>query len=81
MKWRQLISNRLIVLCHDAVMVPIAWFLAYWLRFNLSNFPAKIWLVALETLPIVLVVQMLVAIWSGCYRGMWRFASIPDLIR
>ena len=81
MKWRHLISNRLIVLCHDALMVPIAWFLAYWLRFNLSNFSPKIWMVALETLPIVLVVQMLVAIWSGCYRGMWRFASIPDLIR
>lgn len=81
MKWRQLISNQLIVLCHDTLMVIVAWLAAYWLRFDLAEFPPKVWFIALNTLPVVLSIQMLMAVWSGCYRGMWRFASLPDLIR
>lgn len=81
MKLRQILTNRFIVLLHDAIMVPVAWFAAFWLRFNLTEFSHHEWLVAVNTLPIVLTVQVLAAIWAGCYRGMWRFASLPDLIR
>lgn len=81
MKWRRLSPNQWVVLCHDALMVIVAWFLSYWLRFNLSQIPAKNWVIAVKVLPIVLIVQMLMAVWSGCYRGMWRFASLPDLMR
>lgn len=81
MKLRQKVTNRLVVLAHDALMVPVAWFAAFWLRYNLSDFSHLTWMVALNTLPIVIAVQTLAAIWVGCYRGMWRFASLPDLIR
>lgn len=81
MKWRRLSPNQWIVLCHDALMVIAAWFLSYWLRFNLSEIPDKNWVIAVKVLPLVLIVQMLMALWSGCYRGMWRFASLPDLMR
>jgi FlaA1/EpsC-like NDP-sugar epimerase len=81
MKMRQLLTNRIIVLLHDTFMVPVAWIMAFWLRFNLNNLSHYEWVVALHTLPIVITVQMLAALWAGCYRGMWRFASLPDLIR
>ncbi len=69
------------MLVHDAVMIPIAWFAAFWLRFNLDIIPPHVWAIALHTLPFVLVTQITVAFWVGVYRGIWRFASIPDLIR
>ena len=81
MKLRQLLTSRFIILTHDLLMVILAWLLAFWLRYNLTAFSHRTWSIALHTLPIVMAVQMLAAIWSGCYRGMWRFASLPDLIR
>ena len=62
-------------------MVMLAWLGAYWLRFNLSLPPQKYVDAALEALPIVLVVQAIVFSRLGLYRGVWRFASVPDLIR
>ncbi|MEY2697643.1 MAG: hypothetical protein RL333_1781, partial [Pseudomonadota bacterium] len=62
-------------------MVMLAWLGAYWLRFNLTLPPQKYVDAALEALPIVLVVQAIVFSRLGLYRGVWRFASVPDLIR
>ena len=65
---------------HDAVAAAIAWYLAYWLRFNTEipqfNIPnmlgSMLWVVPL---------QALIFFGSGMYRGMWRYASVPDLQR
>lgn len=62
-------------------MVMLAWFGAYWLRFNLGLPPQKYVDAALDALPIVLVIQAVVFSRLGLYRGVWRFASVPDLIR
>ena len=65
----------------DILMIPIAWFGAYWLRFNLGKIPADVLSQAAYTLLPVLVIQA-VAFWSfGLYRGIWRFASLPDFER
>lgn len=69
------------VFVHDLVMIPVAWFGAYWLRFNLDSIPTDFWQKALATLPIVLLVQGAAFWYFGLYRGLWRFASVPDLIR
>ncbi|MCK5668282.1 MAG: polysaccharide biosynthesis protein, partial [Gammaproteobacteria bacterium] len=56
----------------------IAWQMAWWIRFNLE-FPFFNWQLSLYTLPIVLLVQGL-AFWRfRLYKGLWRFASLPDL--
>jgi len=62
-------------------MVPAAWLTAYWLRFNLSAIPLEYRDTALSAiLPIVLIEGAV--FWSlGLYRGVWRFASLPDLER
>ena len=62
-------------------MVPLAWFGAYWFRFNLEAIPDEYFYPALLFLPMVIGIQVC-AFWVfGLYRGVWRFSSLPDLIR
>lgn len=72
---------RLLVFLHDLVMVVLAWLGAYWLRFNLALPPAEYIDGAITGLPVVLFFQAIVFSGLGLYRGVWRFASVPDLIR
>lgn len=66
---------------HDLIMIPIAWVCAYVLRFNLESVPDQYWSQAILLLPVMVVTQG-VSFWHfGLYRGVWRFASIPDLVR
>ena len=78
---RKLINNRTLAIVHDLSMIPVAWFGAYWLRFNLGLIPDKYLSVAIEVLAIVVVIQAIAFRYYGLYRGVWRFASVPDLIR
>ena len=66
---------------HDLVMIPVAWFAAYLLRFNLSPVPDIYLDKALAILPLVILIQGAAFWYFGLYRGVWRFASVPDLIR
>lgn len=75
------IPRTLIVFVHDMLMVPFAWLGAYWLRFNLTTVPPDYFEQALRTLPWVLLVQALAFHRFGLYKGVWRFASVPDLLR
>ncbi len=76
-----LARTRLGIFVHDLAMIPVAWFGAYWLRFNLESFPETFWRQALLLLPVVMLVQGGMFWYFGLYRGVWRFASIPDLLR
>ncbi len=81
MKLGSMLRNRWAALSHDVVMIPAAWLGAYWLRFNLEPVPDAFMQRALTLLPLVIVVQA-AAFWHfGLYRGVWRFASLPDLLR
>jgi FlaA1/EpsC-like NDP-sugar epimerase len=74
--WRALIA------CfYDVGMIPVAWLGAFWLRFNLDTIPEDDLTIALKALPYVIVVQALSYWIFNLYRGVWRFASLPDLIR
>jgi len=59
----------------------MAWFGAYWLRFNLGVIPADALEAAWTALVALLIVQGAAFRYFGLYRGVWRFASLPDLIR
>ena len=66
---------------HDLTMIPIAWLLAYWIRFNLGDIPVDYLYPGLTALMFVVPIQIL-AYWRfGLYRGMWRFASMADMMR
>ncbi|MDB4516429.1 hypothetical protein N9089_02380, partial [Crocinitomicaceae bacterium] len=70
-----------VIFIHDLAMVPLAWLASYWLRFNLDEIPPEYLSRALEAIPTLMIVQALAFYWFGMYRGVWRFASIPDLVR
>jgi len=75
MNWRVLLA-----FVHDVVAAGVAWIVAYWLRFNLDT-PAYFADVMWARLPWV-VGAYAVLFWTfGLYRGIWRFASLPDLQR
>ena len=66
------------VILHDLLMVIIAWSLVYFVRVDFS-FQHAYPTIYLSVLIVALPVQAAVAWWFGLYRGLWRFASIPDL--
>ena len=70
-----------VAFAHDLLMIPAAWLGAVWLRFNLGSIPEEYLAQALWLLPLIVVVQGLVFLYFGLYRGVWRFASLPDLVR
>ncbi|MEY3183127.1 MAG: hypothetical protein RLZ35_1112 [Pseudomonadota bacterium] len=71
----------MIALLYDISMVPVAWFLAYALRFNFEAMPFESYQVAVESLFPLWALQVLAYRIARLHRGMWRFASIPDLLR
>ncbi|MFU8797945.1 MAG: polysaccharide biosynthesis protein [Gammaproteobacteria bacterium] len=76
-----MLRNRIIVILHDLLMIPLAWLGAYWLRFNLEAIPPSFLERAITVLPWLFLAQAIVYHYFGLYRGVWRFASMPDLIR
>ncbi len=79
--WVSRLRHRATAFTHDLFMIPVAWMGAFWLRFNLGSIPPDYLGQALTLLPVVVTVQGAV-FWSmGLYRGVWRFASLPDLLR
>jgi len=71
----------LLVFAHDLAMIPVAWGLTYWTRFNLAYVPPEFIAAAFEMLPLAVLVMGSVYWAFGLYRGVWRFASLTDLER
>jgi len=65
---------------HDLLAAAAAWLIAYWLRFNLE-LPELYSEQALESVMWVVPLYGALFLISGLYRGIWRFASLPDLQR
>jgi FlaA1/EpsC-like NDP-sugar epimerase len=80
-KRKNILFSRGAAILHDLLMIPTAWGLAYWFRFNLEAVPWEFLQPALTYLWIVIPVQAVVYQLFGLYRGVWRFASLPDLLR
>jgi len=70
-----------IIVFTDLFAIPIAWYAAYWLRFNLSVIPSLELRHATYLLPLLLFTQGAVFWAFKLYRGMWSFASMLDLMR
>ena len=65
---------------HDVFASALAWFGAYWIRLNL-NLPEPYLEGALQTAVWVIPLQALIFWRFGLYKGIWRYASMPDLKR
>ncbi|MBK7592735.1 MAG: polysaccharide biosynthesis protein [Betaproteobacteria bacterium] len=63
---------------HDLCAAGLAWVAMYWLRFNLdvgAPYVADMW----RTLAWIVPLQGAIFYAFGLYRGLWRYASTPDL--
>ena len=72
------INNKNLIIIHDLFVSVFAWQFAWWCRFNFT-FPFEFWENSLLTIPLILIVQSVIFSRFRLYRGVWRFASIPDL--
>ena len=63
----------------DAVLISLAYYCSYFLVFgpfeNTGN-----WKLFIQSLPILIVLNLFSFLDSGVYRGIWRYTSIRDLI-
>jgi FlaA1/EpsC-like NDP-sugar epimerase len=75
------IWQRRLVLVHDVLAIPLAWFGAYLLRFNLTIIPPSYFEQAVGLLPVVMLIQLTTYVYSKSTNGVWRYISMPDMIR
>ena len=78
---RKLLFNRWSAFIHDLCWVPIVVVLCYWIRFNFSTIPDIYIPSMLKMIAVALFVQGASFWYFGLYRGLWRYASLQDLVR
>ncbi|MDQ3186976.1 MAG: polysaccharide biosynthesis protein [Pseudomonadota bacterium] len=69
-----------IAFVHDVAAAVVAWGLAYSFRFNFE-IPSSYVASLKEILPWVIPIHAAAFLWFGLYRGLWHYASLPDLRR
>ena len=78
---RASLNNRqMLAFAHDIFASGLAWFGAYWIRLNLDLPPPYLESASLTALGVI-PLQALIFWRFGLYRGIWRYASLPDLNR
>lgn len=67
-------------LAYDLAAVALAWAALFWVRFN-PNLTSADYVASdvLRSLAYVLPIHAAVFVSMGLYRGIWRFASLPDM--
>lgn len=70
---------RAAVVAHDLVMVVISWLCAGWIMHRGGSLGVIGSLPLIAELFLITLVQGLVLWTTGLYKGLWRFASFPDL--
>ncbi|WP_115710291.1 polysaccharide biosynthesis protein [Legionella sainthelensi] len=70
------------VLLNDLLAIPLAWYAAYWLRYNLQPFPERLTSThSFYALALLTIIQVTCYFYFKTYRGLWRFFSLNDVIR
>ena len=70
--------HRLWQLLADAALIAIAWWLAFWLRFDQGVRPPYHRLFV-DTILIVVAIKLVVFVLSGFYNRWWRYVSTRDM--
>lgn len=70
------------VILFDITAIPVAWYAAYWLRYNMQPYPSMLTSThSFVALALLFVVQVSCYYYFKIYRGLWRFSSLNDVIR
>jgi FlaA1/EpsC-like NDP-sugar epimerase len=70
--------HRLWQLLADGVLIALAWWLAFWLRFD-RGFAAPYHRLMVETIGVVIAIKLVVFVLSGFYNRWWRYVSTRDM--
>jgi UDP-GlcNAc:undecaprenyl-phosphate GlcNAc-1-phosphate transferase len=71
-------KRRIFEVLHDVVIILLAYYAAFLLRFD-GHLAEPYYHRMLESLPVVLAVQLVSFLAFGLYRGLWRYTSLQDL--
>ncbi|HWO57063.1 MAG TPA: nucleoside-diphosphate sugar epimerase/dehydratase [bacterium] len=71
--------RRMAIFAADALAVASSYYLAFWLRFD-GSIPADAVAAFWNTLPLVFLVRLSSFTYFRLYSGVWRYASINDLV-
>jgi UDP-GlcNAc:undecaprenyl-phosphate GlcNAc-1-phosphate transferase len=63
----------------DAVLISFAYYLAYALRFGPIDHSIN-WQLFAKTLPLIVFIKLAMFLVSGTYRGIWRYASLSNVL-
>jgi UDP-GlcNAc:undecaprenyl-phosphate GlcNAc-1-phosphate transferase len=72
-------KRRIFEVLLDVVLVAMAYYGAYLIRFD-GVLPQEHLTVVLNTIPLVIVIQVPFFLVMGVYRGLWRYTGISDLM-
>lgn len=76
------VYRKLPVLIFDALAIPLAWYLAFGLRYNLSPFSRNLYSAnVFKSMLLLFAVQSSCNFFFKTYRGLWQFFSLNDVIR
>ncbi|HEX2123503.1 MAG TPA: glycosyl transferase [Thermoanaerobaculia bacterium] len=64
----------------DVSLIVIAWYSAWMLRFGRMDPTDPNFLMIVKSLPIVVGIKTAVFLFTGVYRGLWRYTSLRDLV-
>ena len=72
--------KRALVILHDLVATGVCWVLAFMLRYDFELVDS-VWVLLAWSTPLAVALYGVSYRWAHMYMGIWRYASIPDLIR
>ena len=73
----------LLLIVYDIITINLAYLAALWLRFDCkySSIPAKYLEPAFDIMPFYTLIMLAVLAVLRLYQSVWRYASVPELIR
>ena len=72
--------KKALVFLHDLAASCAAWLLVVFVRFNFEIPPSETYDTIVAALPVVLLAQSSMNVSFGLYKGIWRFASLQDIL-
>jgi UDP-GlcNAc:undecaprenyl-phosphate GlcNAc-1-phosphate transferase len=71
-------KRRVFEVLHDLLLIVLAYYAAFLMRFD-GDLVEPFYSRLLESLPVVIVIQVSAFLAFGLYRGLWRYTSMSDL--
>ena len=72
-------KRRIFEVILDVVLISLAYYLAYAVKFGPARESGD-WVLFIKTLPVVVVIKLAMFLASGIYRGLWRYASMTNVL-